>query len=179
MHESDSDEMSFRGLAPDDRNGLGAPEAAPSAPRTDQPGTLARRLDGASAPVEPEAPLPSGQVEPSVPPGPIQAGSTPGDETVQIELGKAPASAEGAAAPKNPRVTVEITGEGHPGSSLSPRHQLQEWLGQMVQNRASDLILRSGGRPSQRLDGRISFLPGKVPGPGPMLEVLRLLFYVY
>ena len=43
----------------------------------------------------------------------------------------------------------------------------------MVKAKASDLILRSGGRPSQRLDGRISFLPGEVPGPGPMLDVLN------
>ncbi|MEL6714585.1 MAG: PilT/PilU family type 4a pilus ATPase, partial [Planctomycetota bacterium] len=57
-------------------------------------------------------------------------------------------------------------------SQMSPRHLVQKWLADMVKAQASDLILRSGGRPSQRLDGRISFLPGQVPGPGPMLEVL-------
>lgn len=75
---------------------------------------------------------------------------------------------------KKPRVTVEIEGAApSAASSLNPRHQVQAWLAQMVESQASDLILRSGGRPSQRLDGRITFLPGVVPGPGPMLEVLR------
>ncbi len=75
---------------------------------------------------------------------------------------------------KKPRVTVEIEGEAPSGpSNVSPRHLVQGWLAQMVEAQASDLILRSGGRPSQRLDGRISFLPGEVPGPGPMLEVLH------
>lgn len=75
---------------------------------------------------------------------------------------------------KQPKVSVEVEGEAPgAGSGLSPRHQVQAWLAQMVESQASDLILRSGGRPSQRLDGRISFLPGVVPGPGPMLEVLK------
>jgi twitching motility protein PilT len=43
----------------------------------------------------------------------------------------------------------------------------------MVSAGASDLILRAGGRPSLRVDGRIRFLPGCVPGPGPLLEVLE------
>jgi twitching motility protein PilT len=42
----------------------------------------------------------------------------------------------------------------------------------MVKNSASDLILRAGGRPSMRLDGKISFLPGRVPAAGALLEVL-------
>ncbi len=55
----------------------------------------------------------------------------------------------------------------------SPRHQVEAWLAVMVKSDASDLILRAGGRPSQRVDGKISFLPGRVPGPGPLLEVLE------
>ena len=43
----------------------------------------------------------------------------------------------------------------------------------MVQEKASDLILRAGGRPSLRVDDGIRFLPGSVPGPGPMKEVLE------
>lgn len=50
---------------------------------------------------------------------------------------------------------------------------LEAWLAGMVKSGASDLILRAGGRPSQRVDGRIHFLPGRVPGPGPLLEVLE------
>ncbi|MFT4538376.1 MAG: pilus retraction protein PilT [Planctomycetota bacterium] len=59
------------------------------------------------------------------------------------------------------------------GGSQSPRHMLQNWLSSMVRAEASDLILRAGGRPSLRVDGRITFLPGRVPGPGPLLEVLE------
>lgn len=57
-------------------------------------------------------------------------------------------------------------------SHASPRHQLEAWLAGMAESNASDLILRSGSRPSQRVSGKIHFLPGRVPGPGPLLEVL-------
>jgi twitching motility protein PilT len=57
-------------------------------------------------------------------------------------------------------------------TSISPRHKLEAWLAEMVRMNASDLILRAGGRPSCRIDGRIHFLPGRVPNPGPLLEVL-------
>ena len=62
---------------------------------------------------------------------------------------------------------------GLSSTSISPRHQLEAWLAAMVQSRASDLILRAGGKPSCRVDGKIRFLPGKVPGPGALLEVLN------
>ena len=58
------------------------------------------------------------------------------------------------------------------GTAISPRHQLEAWLAVMVKNGASDLILRAGGRPSLRTDGKIGFLPGRVPNPGALLEVL-------
>lgn len=58
-------------------------------------------------------------------------------------------------------------------SQASPRRLVEEWLAVMVQTGASDLILRAGGRPSLRVDGKIEFLAGRVPGPGPMLEVFR------
>jgi pilus retraction protein PilT len=57
--------------------------------------------------------------------------------------------------------------------TLTPRHQIEAWLAEMVSAGASDLILRASGRPSVRVDGRIRFLPGSVPGPGPLLEVLE------
>lgn len=56
---------------------------------------------------------------------------------------------------------------------LSPRHQLEQWLDVMVRREASDLILRSGGRPACRVDGRIVQLDGTVPNAGPMREVLE------
>lgn len=76
---------------------------------------------------------------------------------------------------RRPRsLTVDIDEDTSPASSsVSPRHEVEGWLKQMVASNASDLILRSGGRPSQRLSGRIQFLEGRVPGPGPMLEVLK------
>jgi twitching motility protein PilT len=64
-----------------------------------------------------------------------------------------------------------LTGGSQTG--MSPRHQLEAWLDQMVRRRASDLILRAGARPACRVDGRIELLEGRVPGAGPMLEVLE------
>jgi len=58
-------------------------------------------------------------------------------------------------------------------TNSSPRHMVEAWLAVMVKSDASDLILRAGGRPSLRVGGKIQFLPGRVPGPGPMLEVFR------
>ena len=58
-------------------------------------------------------------------------------------------------------------------NSVSPRHKVEAWLGEMVRRQASDLILRAGGRPSCRVDGRIHFLPGRVPAAGALLDVLH------
>ncbi len=65
-----------------------------------------------------------------------------------------------------------VTSSSLASSSISPRHQLEAWLAAMVQSSASDLILRAGGKPSCRVDGKIRFLPGKVPASGALLEVL-------
>jgi twitching motility protein PilT len=58
-------------------------------------------------------------------------------------------------------------------AQLSPRHRFEAWIAEMVRLQASDLILRAGGKPSCRVDGRIHFLPGRVPHTGPLLEVLE------
>ena len=58
-------------------------------------------------------------------------------------------------------------------AAMSPRHKIEAWLAVMVKTGASDLILRAGGRPSTRIDGRIGFLPGRVPAAGALLEVLE------
>jgi pilus retraction protein PilT len=58
-------------------------------------------------------------------------------------------------------------------TNISPRHQLEAWLATMIKQGASDLILRANGRPSVRVDGKVSFLPGRVPPPGALLEVLQ------
>ncbi|MEM9802552.1 MAG: PilT/PilU family type 4a pilus ATPase, partial [Planctomycetota bacterium] len=103
------------------------------------------------------------------PPAPI-----PSQPVAAPEPAPAPAPAPPPTPPRRKvRVEIEEEGASRKQQSVSPRHLVQDWLGTMVESKASDLILRSGGRPSQRLDGKISFLPGRVPGPGPMLEVLR------
>ena len=58
-------------------------------------------------------------------------------------------------------------------TNISPRHQLEAWLATMIKQGASDLILRANGRPSVRVDGKVGFLPGRVPPPGALLEVLK------
>ncbi|HVS18120.1 MAG TPA: PilT/PilU family type 4a pilus ATPase [Planctomycetota bacterium] len=73
---------------------------------------------------------------------------------------------------EEPLVPAELT-ENLGITSLSPRHKVEAWLAVMVKSNASDLILRAGGRPSTRVDGRIGFLPGRVPNAGPLLEVLE------
>ncbi|MEO2163903.1 MAG: hypothetical protein ABGY29_15400, partial [bacterium] len=63
------------------------------------------------------------------------------------------------------------------GSIPAPagRQVLEGWLAQMVEHQASDLILRAGSRPSLRLAGSIRFLPGRVPGPGPLTEIMMAI----
>lgn len=122
--------------------------------------------------------------------------SSPGPATPEPAVGHSePDGAEGAAAersirpeparlppnvhPLPPRkgeaaaAAEAVVNERLARTSSSPRHRLEAWLAGMVKSGASDLILRAGGRPSQRIDGRIHFLPGRVPGPGPLLEVLE------
>ncbi|MFT7667640.1 MAG: twitching motility protein PilT [Planctomycetota bacterium] len=72
-----------------------------------------------------------------------------------------------------PAGVLDIGSEAAPATTASPRHQIEEWLAGMVKAQASDLILRAGARPSRRVSGKIHFLPGRVPGPGPLLEVLE------
>jgi pilus retraction protein PilT len=66
-----------------------------------------------------------------------------------------------------------LPGPALAGTNISPRHQLEAWLATMIKQGASDLILRANGRPSVRVDGKVGFLPGRVPPPGALLEVLR------
>ncbi len=97
------------------------------------------------------APAPTGATTPKAP-----AAATP------------PAPLPAPAPAPEPEAPASLT-----GTAISPRHQLEAWLALMVKNGASDLILRAGGRPSLRTDGKIAFLPGRVPNPGALLEVLE------
>jgi twitching motility protein PilT len=83
-----------------------------------------------------------------------------------------PGPAEFPQAPLPSAMSAETPPALH-GTAISPRHQLEAWLALMVKTGASDLILRAGGKPSLRTDGRIGFLPGRVPNAGPLLEVLE------
>jgi len=93
--------------------------------------------------------------------GGLWVGATPPAKPVSEPVPPAPLP---AIAPETPSTLT--------GTAVSPRHQLEAWLALMVKSGASDLILRAGGRPSLRTDGRIGFLPGRVPNPGALLEVL-------
>ena len=84
-----------------------------------------------------------------------------------------PEESQEKAAPSKATPPRRFAGGPPQGNSSSPRHQVEGWLAAMVKSEASDLILRAGGRPSLRVDGKISFLPGRVPGPGPLLTVLE------
>ena len=72
--------------------------------------------------------------------------------------------------PPAPLPSADLAALG--STAISPRHQLEAWLALMVKTGASDLILRAGARPSLRTDGKIGFLPGRVPNAGALLEVL-------
>jgi len=85
-------------------------------------------------------------------------------EDVLPELEEIPNEPASQAALANPALT---------NTNLSPRHRFEAWLAEMVRLQASDLILRAGGKPSCRVDGRIHFLPGRVPDTGPLLDVLE------
>jgi len=115
-------------------------------------------------PREEESPPGEGSAEERGPEGP------PFDPAqLERDLADANALEEAPAADLRPEAVVEKLS----ATSMSPRHQLEAWLAAMVKSGASDLILRANGRPSSRVDGRVGFLPGRVPGPGALLEVLE------
>lgn len=127
-----------------------------------------------SEPPQPPAATPPSHAEPPLPPGveDLTAQAQQEDEAARraeftLVEGEEPVQAG----------EVQFPGPSVPGldhtAKLSPRHQLESWLQTMVELDASDLILRAGGRPSCRVDGRIRFLEGKVPGAGPLREVLE------
>jgi pilus retraction protein PilT len=194
-HEIPDDEFSFK----DVRTGRsGEATQGSSLQRTQATGPpAAEPAPKAPLPLEAAAtgPAPEHRVEPASAPA-VTAGAEPETKPaperaprLAPEPGKRPAS-EGAperakepapdgADRKRPRKRFDETAHRpKPSPSRlartnhsSPRHQLEAWLAVMVKSEASDLILRAGGRPSLRIDGKISFMPGRVPGPGPMQEI--------
>jgi twitching motility protein PilT len=136
---------------------------APTAPGL-RPGAPAPQ---APAPKAAPAPQPSSGIP--LEPSPAPAGGT--SEAAVNEL-LASIGQERKRNGDEPLVPAELT-ENLGITGLSPRHKVEAWLAVMVKSNASDLILRAGGRPSTRIDGRIGFLPGRVPNAGPLLEVLE------
>ena len=72
------------------------------------------------------------------------------------------------------RSDADSSTEGLGITKMSPRHKVEAWLAVMCKAGASDLILRAGrpARPRASTDA-FGFLPGRVPGPGALLEVLE------
>ncbi len=99
-------------------------------------------------------------------PGDGVAPPTGGGRVIPIQPG--PVEPPARAAPRPAALVADLS-----TTKMSPRHKVEAWLAVMVKSGASDLILRAGGRPSTRVDGRIGFLPGRVPAAGALLEVLE------
>jgi twitching motility protein PilT len=99
--------------------------------------------------------------------------STSIDSSVHAGASSEAATGSGALPPEPRPLASDAAPVVIAGATISPRHQLEAWLALMVKERASDLILRAGGRPSHRVDGKIGFFPGRVPAAGPLLEVLE------
>ena len=144
-----------------ERRRLSLPSQAP-------PGSQPAAAPGQPAPggqpaAQPPSPMPAANPAPRATPAPNP------HETVSN------AHAAGVAKALEDLGAALPTGGAEPGavaSGPSPRHQLEAWLASMSENGASDLILRAGGRPSCRVHGRISFLPGRVPHAGALMEVI-------
>jgi twitching motility protein PilT len=136
---------------------------------------VAKALDRALERRQEPRPATASQPQP-VPPsaqGPGASGSAPRAAQDAKPSTARVAPAHPAAAQKRPRVDLEELSSRHLAKATTARTRLEGWLGVMVEAKASDLILRAGGRPCCRIDGKIGFLPGRVPETGPFLELLE------
>jgi len=131
-------------------------------------------------PTSPAAPLAGGPsrsrpiLPPSAPPTPPPRESEPAVPTAPADGAANALPALEESAPARPKAPDLVdSAEANRIATMSPRHKVEAWLAVMMKTGASDLILRAGGRPSTRVDGRIGFLPGRVPAAGALLEVLE------
>jgi len=166
-HDITDDEFSFRDL-----------KAVPKAQGQPLPaGTTPQNSVGEVAPEGPTPGAPPGQAPGPQPGGesPPTAAPLPTSRSADRLAARPPVPADGAApaTPEPPRPSRAREESAARSGRHDPRHLVQSWLRDMVDHQASDLILRSSGRPSMRVDGKIQFLPGEVPGPGPMRDVLE------
>ena len=125
------------------------------------PNRIPLRLNEETPKLDPSDPAPLRRAPPPPAPPPAQI------PIPVLDAASAPAAPPESAPPPS------VVPESLLSTSMSPRHKVEAWLAVMVKSGASDLILRAGGRPSTRVDGRIGFLPGRVPGAGALLEVLE------
>lgn len=128
----------------------------------------AKRPPAKEAPKEPR-PAPKREEAPPVP------AAEPAPQPAPAQLNKVDKRND-MATPRGSQAKVDIPEELASvltSTTSSPRHKVEAWLAVMASEGASDLILRAGGRPSIRINGKISFLPGRVPAAGPLLEVLE------
>lgn len=153
-------------------NASAEPASAPAAPAAPaaapKPSPLASVLSTPLPFARPAPRGPEGAAAASVPPPPAAPGKVLPGPGSQAAVGTAtsftPASQVPGAAPAAPATNAP---------ALSPRHVFESWIAAMVESKASDLILRAGGRPCVRIDGKIGFLNGRVPNAGPMTELLE------
>ena len=133
-------------------------------------------------------PPPASQQAPATPPrayppppitAPPPGAPPPLSESPSLPVAGTPPLSSQPPPPHEPTPSIESdalsadSAEASRFNALPPRHKVEAWLAVMCKARASDLILRAGGRPSTRIDGRIGFLPGRVPNAGALLEVLE------
>ncbi len=123
----------------------------------------AQKAQAAPAPENPPAKIPP----PASPPLPEPKSALPRSSQT------APTSSEDKDGSKQDPLSVDALAKVLTSTTSSPRHKVEAWLAVMTKEGASDLILRAGGRPSLRVNGKITFLPGRVPGAGALLEVLE------
>jgi twitching motility protein PilT len=136
-------------------------------------------------PVEPPAPSAPPHGQPHAPPNAAPPNAAPPAQAPPPQRNEAPmiaplpqidvaqtVSDASIAPPRSPAQPTDLA-ETSRFAALTPRHKVEAWLAAMCKNGASDLILRAAGRPSMRIDGRIGFLPGRVPAAGALLEVIE------
>lgn len=150
--------------APEPSPALGALDSfeLPEVPQGDSARASVAPLEPQLEPLDPPPALPGAVAEPE-----------PDVHEVAAKVQRTPQS-EAEAKTRVQRLKPQDEGPDVLSSTtMSPRHQIEAWLAGMAKAGASDLILRAGARPSRRVAGKINFMPGRVPGPGPLLEVLK------
>lgn len=192
MHAND-DEMSFSEVAKAleraveaRREAEGAPppaappqRQAPAATQPSKPVSQAQSPEQPAAkPVQPAAahaaaPVPRTPASARPVGAPLPLPSAPASAATVAVPAKSESGSPEAPSPKRKQLDLDEIAGRHLARATTARTRLEGWLAVMAETGASDLILRAGGRPCCRIDGKIGFLPGSVPQTGPFLELLE------